>query len=207
MSGRGRKRSPDFEIRRSALIAAAEARLSTPPDRPTFAILAEEAGVTVSTLKHYFGDRTRLVAAVLEEGAKRGQPFMARAAQPEGPFEESVPRLLHFILDGHNHGRLGALHIIGLVEGAVAPNIIGTAYLDLVLNPAIEAAAKRLAAHQQRGEMMNCDPKLASTSLITPLVMLLFHQDYLGGRVTHPLSAREFVDRHAQSFVAGHKKQ
>lgn len=60
------------------------------PDRPSFRDIAAATGVSVPTLRHYFGDRESLLSAHLEAFGLKGAPYLERLADSELPFTESV---------------------------------------------------------------------------------------------------------------------
>ena len=200
-------RNEGFEARRSALIGALRARLRQPGPPPSLRELAAAAGVTVPTLKHYFGDREGAIRAVmadeLESGAAPGGPLEV-AATPSGSFAASVRALLRHADDGFAHGGLTEAHGMGLAEGLGSP-ALGADYLRLALDPTIDAFAARLRAHQARGEMRaDVDARAAAVQLLAPLVVARLHQDRLGGRASNPLDLRAMLDQQAEAFVRGY---
>ena len=73
-------RSAGHEERRAALLKAFRERLlarNLPP--PSLRELAAAAGVTIPTVRHYFGRREDLIEALLADLGDRGQVYLARA--------------------------------------------------------------------------------------------------------------------------------
>lgn len=200
----GRPRASDYETKRQALLDILEKRLVQIGPQASLSALAAAAKVSVPTLKHYFGNREEVICAVLDAGFKQGESFMAVARTTDLPFDRSVFDLLMFVRQGFKRGRLGNLHVIGLCEG-LHHLTLGPYYLDKTFNPTITATAERLDLHQSRGEMKSIDSQDAAICLISPLVMMLLHQNYLGGRKEHPIDLDQFCRTHSDSFVIAYK--
>lgn len=193
-------RDKQFDTRRVALIAAARAHLSAPEGRnASWRDLAAACGVSVSTLAHYFGSRTALVAAIMEQSGKEGAIYLEMAAKPSGPFAQSVADLVRSIGQGFDYGVL-ALQVIGLSEGFAHPEA-ASAYLGHHLEPILGAIRTRLEAHIARGEMQQVEPRFAAISLLSPMVIARLHQSTLGGAAGYPLSLPDFDAAHTRSFI------
>lgn len=200
----GRPRSSDYETKRQALLDVLEERLVQVGPQASLSALATAAKVSVPTLKHYFGDREKVICAVLDAGFQRGENFMAIARTTELPFDQSIFDLLMFVQQGFKQGRLGNLHVVGLCEG-LHHRTIGPHYLDKIFNPTILTTAERLKLHQSRDEMKFVDSKNAAICLTSPLIAILLHQNYLGGLKEDPVNLEQFCQAHADSFVAAYK--
>ena len=67
-------RDADYNNKRTALLhRMMEQVIGREPARPSMRQLADAAGVSVPTLRHYFGDRTAVFAAMLEEYRRLGE--------------------------------------------------------------------------------------------------------------------------------------
>lgn len=194
-------RNPDFESARGALLQAALVRLGEPGGkRASFRELAASAGVSVATLRHYFGSREQLVEAVLAWCHFAGQRYLLEVATgPLEPVSESLARLLARMEEGFRHG-VDRVHAIGLAEGMGEP-VLGPAYLREVLDPTVEAVEARLARHIARGELRAGDVRHMALSLVTPPLLALLHQGVLGGCRTRPLSYSAFCADHVSGFL------
>jgi AcrR family transcriptional regulator len=192
-------------FRRSEILQRLKLRLSQRDAmHASFRDLVAAAGVSISTLQHYFGRRADIVAAVLSEAAKNAEPHFDHARQPDGDFEASVQSVLAYTRLGFERFGVGDLHALALVEG-LQNSIIGPVVVDAVLEPSIEAIASRLAAHQRRGEMLaDNDPRFAALSLLAPLVLLMLHQHSLNGALCHKVDIDAFLLQHARAFVRAH---
>lgn len=194
-------RNAGFEDRRRELTAALRARLADGAQPwPSFRDLAAAAGVSASTLRHYFGDRTGVVRAVLEvhaPGAARHLDFLRSADQD---FAASMEVASAYIALGLRQPVVSELHALGIAEGLGRPEV-GMAYLVEILEPMIEALEARLEVHVERGEMRPADLRVAALGLISPLVLAHLHQAGLGGAASRPLDLEAFRAAHCQAFV------
>lgn len=182
------------------------ARLTAPGAmHASYRELAEAAGVSISTLQHYFGKRTDIVLAALEEARAGAEPYLAHMRTPAGAFADSIAEALAFLRAGLERFGLAALHAMGLAEG-LRHGTIGPAFVDAVLEMSIDAVAARLAEHKRRGEMAAAaDPRHAAIQLIAPLLLTVLHQNDLGGAARHAIDMDRFTAGHAAAFVRAHR--
>jgi AcrR family transcriptional regulator len=166
----------------------------------SFRQLAEAAGVTIPTLRHYFGNREAVLAAVFADAHLGGEREMASTRLPSGPFAISVRDLIFHLDSGFEYGGLTQLHAAGLVEGLRNAEVAG-AYLREILEPTIDAIQERLEKHIQAGDMRPADPRAAALALVSPIVLIWLHQSGLGGAKTHPLDRSEVLESHAMGFI------
>jgi AcrR family transcriptional regulator len=193
-------RNPGFDARRDALATALIARVVASP-APSFRELAEAAGVSVPTLRHYFDDRDGAVAACLAAMHRLGAAPMARGATDEiGPLEPSLAWFLgQFRLAWERFG-VGPMIAAGLAEG-LASKPVGPAFVNELLEPTLQSAEARLAAHLARGDLGPCDLRHAGLALVSPVLLALLHQESLGGAGCRPLDVDTFVADHVRRFV------
>lgn len=197
-------RDRQFEERRVTLITLARRHLSQPGGRnASWREIAAASGVSPSTLAHYFGDRDSLVAAILENARKEGEVYLAMAAQPFGVLEESIHQLVGLLGQGLDRGVL-SLQVIGLTEGLASPSS-AQAYLGHHLEPVLQSIGRRLASHQESGEMRQTDVHYAAIALLSPMVVVRLHQSELGGAVLYPLRLSAFDAEHAAAFVRAYR--
>ncbi len=194
-------RNAAFETQRMALAERLRARLADGhAPRPSFRELAAAAGVGVATLRHYFGDRDRLVRDVLALHAPAAARHLAFLRTPQAPFAASITAVAAYVALGLRQPVVDELHLAGLSEGLGRP-VQGAAYLTQVLEPMIEAVEARLAAHMAGGEMRPADPRQAALSLLAPVILAHLHQAALGGCDTRPLAQDRFLQDHCEGFV------
>jgi len=114
-------RNVQFDQRRNALISKAQERLALQTgEPPSFRELALAAGVSVATLRHYFGTREALIKSVFAHHVKAGERHLQRTREiddAEIDLESSLKDFLTRIVRGWTEGVIGSLHRIGLAEG------------------------------------------------------------------------------------------
>jgi AcrR family transcriptional regulator len=165
--------------------------------------MAAAAGVSVPTLRHYFGDKNAVLAAVFADCRAGGARELLAAATPTGVFRKSVRDLVRHVAEGFRQGGLDRLHAVGLAEG-FAERHVARAYLMEILEPTIDAAASRLEEHIRRGDMRSVCPRHAAFALLAPIILLFLHQKALDGSSTHPADVDAALDVHADGFARGY---
>jgi AcrR family transcriptional regulator len=201
-------RNAQFEERRSALISKARERLSLQTgEPPSFRELALAAGVSVTTLRHYFGSREALIKAVFEFYLVTGQRHLDRARAPEAvdvDLEASLKVFLSRVVMGWTQGFVGELHRIGLAEG-LRNTRTALDYLNDVLEPTLQALEHRLKNYVAQGVVVDCDTRHAALMLLSPLLLALLHQHDLGGTRCRPLAIPALIDEHVRVFVRAYR--
>lgn len=199
------KHGKDFEAKRSALLAKlGEYLVAELPHQPSLRQLASAAGVSVPTLRHYFGTREDVIAAYLTQFGDAGAPYLAIARTYTEPFHASIPGLVDFILEGLVRARVIDGHAVAFTEALAAP-MLGPIYLRHVLEPTLQAVEARLADHQARGEMRKVDPRTAALALVAPLLLAALHQCALGGEQIRPLDLASFGQDIAAAFLRSYQ--
>jgi AcrR family transcriptional regulator len=202
-------RNADFELRRTALIAKARERLSLQTgEPPSFREIALAAGVSVTTLRHYFGTREALIKAVFEHYLQSGERHLRRTRAPAAPdvdLEAALTAFLTRLVQGWSAGYLGSLHRIGLSEGLRNPQT-ALAYLMDVLEPTLQALEQRLRGDVQAGIIVECDTRHAALMLLSPLLLALLHQVDLGGTRCRPLSIPDLITEHVKVFARAYRR-
>jgi AcrR family transcriptional regulator len=195
----------DYDEKRAALLDRVTARLvAVGADRASFREMAATAGVSVPTLRHYFGDRQGLIRAWMAWRGGQGAPYLAELATTTEPFDLSIRTMLEFVALGLERGRVVELHVVGLMEGLTNP-ALGPSYLTSILEPTLQAAEQRLALHAERGEMRAVDLRAAALALLSPLILAVLHQRDLGGRSVRCLDISAFIATHAEAFVRAYR--
>ena len=194
-------RNRDFETKREKILDALQKRLlSEDAPRITLNEMAVVADVSLSSLRHHFGSRSNLYAALLARYGRSGKRYLEHVAAPQSePLRATLVDLLRMILTGLRHGVL-EIHAVGLAVG-LRDEIVGPAYLREILEPSLQAVEKRLAQHMQRGELRSADLRVAALSLLSPLLLAAIHQNGLCGREVRPLSLDDLCTELADSFL------
>lgn len=183
-------RDGDYEAKRVALLRRITARvMRRETARPSFRQLAEAAEVSTPTLRHYFGDRPGLMAAILETFLADGRRGLEAVAEPTGNLETSIRDYCAALLAAMRAPRdvrLGDVFAVGLAEGLLDEEI-GPAALRYLLDPSVDVLRRRLDTHVARGEMIATDTRAAALFLLSPLLLAILHQDHLGGQDESPV--------------------
>lgn len=202
-------RNVQFAERRAALIAKARERLALQTgEPPSFRELALAAGVSVATLRHYFGSREALIKAVFAHYLREGERHLQRTRdvdEDDTEFEPSIKDFLERVVRGWTQGSVGPLHRIGLAEGLRHP-ATALDYLQDVLEPTLQALESRLKVYISRGVLVACDTRHASLMLLSPLLLALLHQHDLGGTRCRPLALPALIDEHVKVFTRAYKR-
>lgn len=199
-------RNSDYEARRHDLMIKVRDRLAEQDGHvPSFRELALSAGVSVATLRHYFGTREELVRAVFTASRETGERHLARARVSEcEQLEPSLRLFLDRVVQGWTVGHVGVLHRIGLSEGLRSPGT-GLDYLVEILEPILQALEVRLVGHIESGTMVKADTRHAALMLLSPIVLALLHQHDLGGTRCRPLDLEALVAEHLKVFVRAYR--
>jgi AcrR family transcriptional regulator len=195
------RRNADYDVTRAALLSRLhDALLKADGVRLSFRQMSDAAGVSATTLRHYFQSREQVIAEVLALSHRAGLPYLhAAATQPTEALRPSLTWFLGFVVQGWRAG-VSAVHGLGLTEG-IGHSALGPAYLREILEPSLQAAETRLARHVAAGELAPCDVRQAAIELIGPLLVALLHQDALGGTRCRPLDIDAFCVEHIERFV------
>lgn len=164
--------------------------------------LASAAGVSVSTVRHYFGDAEGAVEAALRAMNALGAPHMERAARAaRGSLEASVRWFVDELVAGFRDHGVGPMHHTALAAG-LASDRLGPVYVRELLEPMLSSAEARLTTHAARGELCErADLRHAALALVSPVVLALLHQDALGGRGCRPLDLDAFAEEHVARWL------
>jgi AcrR family transcriptional regulator len=197
-------KNADYETKRRELLDRMLPRFARlDVERPSLRQLASAAEVTAPTLQHYFGDRTGVIAALLEQYRRRGEDRLGAVASATGPFETSVREFAHGFVSGLQAGsqvRLGDVLAASLCEGLADPRVSPLALTHLI-DPAVDALTARLDQHAARGEMRGGDTRAAALMLLSPLLLAVLHQDQMNGRESRLIELESLADEVSAAFV------
>lgn len=194
-------RNADYDAERERLVERLKRALVEPGGAArSFREMAAAASVSPPTLRHYFGTREGVLAAVYAAIHADGLPYLhAVAAGPLGPARESLGWLLRFTVEGWRQG-VGAIHQLGLTAG-LGDGALGPAYVNELLEPMLQAFEARIARHVAAGDLGPCDVRHAAIALISPVLVALLHQQALGGAGCRPLDLGRLLDDHVDRFL------
>lgn len=197
-------RDADYEARRGALLRRITSRvMRRETARPSFRQLAEAAEVSVPTLRHYFGDRAKLMAAILDNYLQEGRRGLEAVAEPTGDLATSIRDYCQSLLaamQAPRDVRLGDVFAVSIAEGLLDGEI-GPSALKYIIDPSVDVLKARLDTHVRRGEMIGTDTRAAALFLLSPLLVAILHQDHLGGRETSPVDLQATFDSICAAFL------
>jgi AcrR family transcriptional regulator len=201
-------RDAQYETKRRELLRRMNVRtMRREVARPSLRELASAAQVTVPTLRHYFGGRPQVFAAMLEESLRLGREGLDAQRHSDKPFEESIrdyAQALVRALNAPREVRLGDVFAVSLAEGLLDPGV-SHATLTHIVDPTVEALESRLADHMARGDMIQADTRAAALMLISPLLLASLHQDQLQGAALRPMSLDQMAQDVAAAFVRAYR--
>jgi AcrR family transcriptional regulator len=195
-------RNADYDDERMALARRVRPTVLGPDGlRSSMREMAAVGKTSVATLKHYFHDREGVIRAVMEAIRFDASPYLAVVGSP---IEHDVRRSLLTMLQGLNeawfrHG-VGRMHSVSLAAG-LSTTPLGPSYVNYLLEPMLESGESRIRRHIERGELRVCNIRYAALHLLSPVVMVLLHQDSLGGAACRPLDANDFLVHHVDAFL------
>lgn len=198
-------RNRDHDETRHRLAAGLAHHLLRPDGQAaTFKDLAAAAGVSAATLKHYFGDRAGVVAAVAEAFAVDAAPHLASMVEvdPGVDVAASLEGVLVGFLEAwrrHGVGRAFA----GAVAVGLEHERNGPAVVVGVLEPFLQAMEELLSVHVARGDLPAIPLRESALTVVAPVLVALLHQDSLGGAGCRPLDVSAFIRVHVRSVVRG----
>lgn len=197
-------RNADYESKRQALARSVVPLLLDPAaTRPSLRELARAAGVSVSTMRHYFGDRSGIVEAAFSEVGATAREILAESTRRTyGPAELRLRRFLLGLVDMWDRHEVGRAHAAGLVEGLHEPQL-GPVFAREVSGVLVHSTELLLQRLELAGHLEVDDAHTAAWSLLSPVVHLLLHRDSLSDGELAP-DVERFVERHARGFVNGH---
>lgn len=194
-------RNADFEISRGKLLDLLGQRLVDGDGvAASLRELADAAGVSTATVRHYFRDREALIEAYLEHVHRQGAQWLLLVTTE--PLHDTAAASLRWTLEmihlGLALGPLAKIHALGLRAGLESPTL-GPAYLRHLLEPTLRCVEVRIERHQSRGELAGRDSRLLALQVVSPLLLAMLHQNSLSGCAMRPLDVRTLID----ALVAG----
>ena len=197
------RRNPGYDARRHAIAQRLLMRLAQPEGaKASLRDLAQSAGVSVSTLRHYFGSRQGALQAAIGQVRVMGEPWMEIAAndQLDQPLADSLLWFFHLFVEGWRTG-VGAM-VSESISAGTGDQKVGVSAVEDVLEPILAAIEARLGHHQQAGELEGqADLRHAAIALFSPVFVALLHQETLDGVRCRPLDLHRFLEDHVARFA------
>lgn len=203
MSRPAGRKNADFDAKASAQLERLSASWLKLGPGASLRELAADAELSPNNVRHYFGDRDDLVAAMLAHLRSQGEPYMALASRAgEGDAEQVLRQFLRGLLLAWRSFGVGRMHGVTLAEG-LAGGPRGPAYVAEILEPTLVTLERLLATLVKDGRLPALDPRVAGLALLGPVVLALLHQDNLGGVACRPLDVEAYLEAHLQGWLRG----
>ena len=194
-------RNHDFERKRTALLdTLTEFALNDDLRRPSLRQFAIAANASEPTLRHYFKDRQGVVIAILEHINKRALSLWDVISTPSTSSATAVEEYFRVTQAGLTHGGFARAHAFGFVEG-MADEIVGKAYLEFLLDPALAAVERKLDGTPDGPKTAEAR-RAAAFLMLSPILVMTLHQQLLGGKDASPLDQNQFLEQ-MQIWLAG----
>lgn len=201
-------RDADYNLRRGELLRGMTRHMMRRVSpRPSLRELAAAAGVSVPTLRHYFGARPQVVNAIFEDCLNTDRAGLDAQRSSDRPFAQSIHdycEALMRALTSKREVRLSDLFAVSLGEGLLDHDI-SRSTLRHIFDPTVEALESRLRVHIDRGEMIEADVRAAALMLISPLLLASLHQDQMMGARDNPMCLENATKAVADAFVRAYQ--
>ncbi|MEM9055332.1 MAG: hypothetical protein AAGB16_08400 [Pseudomonadota bacterium] len=185
-------RNHDFVAKRTALLdALTEFALNDDLRRPSLRQFAIAAKASEPTLRHYFRDRQGLVIAILEHIHARALSLWDVIATGSTDTATAVEEYFRVTEAGLTHGGFARAHAFGIIEG-MADETVGQAYLEYLLDPALEAVSRKMAATPGKPESEG-ERRASAFMMLSPILVMTLHQQLLGGKDASPVDTQGFL--------------
>lgn len=198
-------RNHDFERKRTALLETlTEFALNDDLRRPSLRQFAIAAGASEPTLRHYFSDRQGVVIAILAHIHKRATPLWDIIAIPSPDSATAVEEYFRVTQAGLTHAGFARAHAFGFIEG-MADETVGQAYLEYLLDPALEAVSQKLAVTPNSPQTED-ERRSAAFLMLSPILVMTLHQQLLGGSEASPLNIEASLTQMQKWLAVGLSK-
>jgi len=185
-------RNHNFEAKRTALLETlTEFALRDDLRRPSLRQFALAAAASEPTLRHYFRDRQGVVIAILEHIHARALPLWEVIKTGAPDTATAVKEYFRVTEAGLTHGGFARAHAFGIIEG-MADEKVGQAYLEFLLDPALEAVSQKMDATPGRPET-EAERRASAFMMLSPILVMTLHQELLGGAEVSPVDTDQFL--------------
>jgi len=185
-------RNHDFEAKKTALLdTLSEFALNDDLRHPSLRQFAIAAKASEPTLRHYFKDRQGLVIAILQHIHARAIPLWQVIATGSPDTASAVAEYFRVTEAGLTHGGFARAHAFGIIEG-MADEKVGQAYLEFLLDPALQAVSDKMDATPGRPETL-AERQASAFMMLSPILVMTLHQQLLGGKEASPIDTQGFL--------------
>lgn len=185
-------RNHDFEAKKTALLdTLSEFALNDDLRRPSLRQFAIAANASEPTLRHYFKDRQGLVIAILKHIHGRAIPLWKTISTGSPDTATAVQEYFRVTEAGLTHGGFARAHAFGIIEG-MADETVGQAYLEFLLDPALQAVSDKMDATPGKPET-EAERRASAFMMLSPILVMTLHQQLLGGKEASPIDTQGFL--------------
>jgi len=162
--------------------------------------MAERAGVSRPTLRHYFGDRDGAVRAALETASEVGRRHRDTLAElPVDNPGDTLRQAFQMLVIGWRQFGVGNIHHVGLKVGLEDPET-GATYIRVVMEPTLQSVETLMERMMDAGTVRRADPRHVALTLMSPIFIVLVHQHGLGGDGVRKLDVAAFINDHVDAW-------
>jgi len=181
-------------VGRDAVLAAARKQIQElPPARVTISSIAREAGVDPALVRYYFGNREKLLLAVIDEMTMEPPAENPATIDPIDALVERIRSGLRFTRSAKNMHRL----MIDELAHSASPEIRAR---QAELNQAAVAAYARIMARDGGERLKQVDPLFLFIAIVGVFDFFVSGQPVIGNLVPEGTDPDEF-ERKFEAFV------
>jgi AcrR family transcriptional regulator len=195
--------SENYEGQRERLLRAAAAVFAQGGfDAASMRDVAEEAGLSIGAVYHYFASKEALMEGLIDRAARGPRSGIQSAAGTAPTVRELLTALgSGFFLGAGDPQAKQLTHVVFLA--AHERSVWAKMYLDRLVDPAEAAAAAALAAVMPPGARKRLDPAMLVKQLVGALLSFVIHEELLRRQgVNHP-ARNQYLDQVVDVIASG----
>lgn len=164
--------------------------------------VAEEAGLSVGALYHYFPSKEALMEGLIDRAASGPPSGIRSATESARTVRELLAALGAGFLLGAGEPEAKRLTHVVFMAAHERP-AWAQMYLERLVDPAESGAAAALAAVMPPGAQQRLDPAMLVKQLIGALLSFVIHEELLRGRGENHPERREYLDQVVDVMASG----
>lgn len=185
-------RNLDFGKKRQGLIELlTEYVLRDGVELPSFRQMADAAGTSESTLRHYFKNRAGVVATLLEHMNLQMRPVHAKIRQGAGTLEQAIDGFVEIIGKTRKSTNFASMYAFGMRESMVS-DAARKAFVEYTVEPLVSAVAERLQT-TSNGLRDEETAHFAGTFMMSSAIFMVLYQMIFDGRTHAPVDIDRYL--------------
>lgn len=165
--------------------------------------VAKRAGIVKGTLYRYFDTKEALFKAVVQHALTANLTAIEQAATVfDGELSELLPMLLHRAANRLGDNRVPAILRMVLSESRAFPDL-ARIWHDEVVTRVMGILTNLIRKAQQRGTVIECDPKLLVMSIMGPMIMALLFHEVFGSDSPYAPDLEKLAIQHSGIILKG----